>query len=95
MLEAYESYGDYNTIAELTQTLVQNAALAVAGSHVVTWADGTEYDLGGEWDRISMYGSLSAAAGIEITPQTSVAELQQLADREGVEVHLANHGKLV
>ncbi|GLK16943.1 lysine--tRNA ligase [Herbiconiux flava] len=95
MLEAYESYGDYNSIAELTQTLVQNAALAVAGSHVVTWADGTEYDLGGEWDRISMYGSLSAAAGIEITPQTSVAELQKLADREGVEVHLANHGKLV
>ncbi|WP_368497389.1 lysine--tRNA ligase [Herbiconiux sp. A18JL235] len=95
MLEAYEAYGDYTSIAELTQTLVQNAALAVSGSHVVTWADGTEYDLGGEWDRISMYGSLSAASGIEITPETSVAELQALADREGVEVHLPNHGKLV
>jgi lysyl-tRNA synthetase class 2 len=95
MLESYEAYGDYNTMAELTQTLIQNAALAVAGSHVVTWADGTEYDLGGEWDRISMYGSLSEAAGILITPETPVAELQQLADREGVEVHLPNHGKLV
>ncbi|MGA1837702.1 lysine--tRNA ligase [Herbiconiux sp. 11R-BC] len=95
MLEAYEAYGDYTSIAELTQTLIQNAALAVSGSHVVTWADGTEYDLGGEWDRISMYGSLSGAAGIEITPATSVAELQALADREGVEVHLPNHGKLV
>jgi lysyl-tRNA synthetase class 2 len=95
MLESYEAYGDYNTMAELTQTLIQNAALAVAGSHVVTWADGTEYDLGGEWDRISMYGSLSDAAGILITPETPVAELQQLADREGVEVHLPNHGKLV
>jgi lysyl-tRNA synthetase class 2 len=95
MLESYEAYGDYNTMAQLTQTLIQNAALAVAGSHVVTWADGTEYDLGGEWDRISMYGSLSDAAGIVITPETPVAELQQLADREGVEVHLPNHGKLV
>jgi lysyl-tRNA synthetase class 2 len=95
MLESYEAYGDYNTMAELTQTLIQNAALAVAGSHVVTWADGTEYDLGGEWDRISMYGSLSDAAGIEITPETSVRDLQALADREGVEVHLPNHGKLV
>ncbi|QJU52323.1 lysine--tRNA ligase [Herbiconiux sp. KACC 21604] len=95
MLEAYEAYGDYTSIAELTQTLVQNAALAVAGSHVVTWADGTEYDLGGEWDRISMYDSLSAASGVDITPETSVAELQALADREGVEVHLPNHGKLV
>jgi lysyl-tRNA synthetase class 2 len=95
MLESYEAYGDYNTMAELTQTLIQNAALAVAGSHVVTWADGTEYDLGGNWDRISMYGSLSEAAGVEITPETPVSELLQIADREGAEVHLPNHGKLV
>ncbi|AXH36831.1 lysine--tRNA ligase [Humibacter sp. BT305] len=95
MLEAYEAYGDYNTMAELTQTLVQNAAQAVSGSHVVTWADGTEYDLGGEWDRIDMYGSLSEAAGVEITPATSLAELEALAASVGVEVHLPNHGKLV
>jgi lysyl-tRNA synthetase class 2 len=94
MLEAYEAYGDYTSIAGLTQTLIQDAALAVSGSHVVTWADGTEYDLGGEWDRLSLYHSLSAAAGVEITPQTSVAELQKLADKVGVEVPLANHGKL-
>ncbi|WP_281641186.1 lysine--tRNA ligase [Aurantimicrobium minutum] len=95
MLEAYEAYGDYNSIADLTQKLIQDAALAVAGSHVVTWADGTEFDLGGQWDRISMYHSLSEASGVEITPETSVAELQKIADKEGVEVHLANHGKLV
>lgn len=95
MLEAYEAYGDYTSIAELTQTLVQDAAMAVAGSHVVTWADGTEYDLGGEWDRISMYGSLSAAAGVDITPATTVDELQAIADREGVVVPLSTHGKLV
>ncbi|MFA9276892.1 MAG: lysine--tRNA ligase [Rhodoluna sp.] len=95
MLEAYEAYGDYNSIADLTQKLIQDAALAVAGSHVVTWADGTEFDLGGEWDRISMYHSLSDAAGVQITPETSVADLQAMANKEGVEVHLANHGKLV
>jgi lysyl-tRNA synthetase class 2 len=94
MLEAYEAYGDYTSIAGLTQKLIQDAALAVAGTHVVTWADGTEYDLGGEWDRISLYHSLSEAAGEEITPETSVAELQRLATRVGVEVALPNHGKL-
>ena len=31
MLEAYQSYSDYNGIADLTQELVQNAAIAVAG----------------------------------------------------------------
>lgn len=95
MLEAYEAYGDYTSIAALTQNLIQNAAMAVAGRHVVTWHDGTEYDLGGEWDRLSMYHSLSEAAGVNITPETSVADLQKLADKEGVEVHLPNHGKLV
>jgi lysyl-tRNA synthetase class 2 len=94
MLEAYEAYGDYTSIAGLTQKLIQDAALAVAGTHIVTWADGTEYDLGGEWDRISLYHSLSEAAGEEITPETSVAELQRLATRVGVEVALPNHGKL-
>jgi len=95
MLEAYQAYGDYNQIADLTQELIQNAAVAVSGSTTVTWADGTEFDLGGQWDRISMYESLSAASGIDITPATSVEDLKAIADREGVEVHLANHGKYV
>ncbi|MDR2998214.1 MAG: lysine--tRNA ligase, partial [Microbacterium sp.] len=36
MLEAYQAYSDYNGIADLTQELVQNAAIAVAGSTMVT-----------------------------------------------------------
>ncbi len=96
MLESYEAYSDYHGIADLTQDLVQNAALAVAGTTTVTWADGTEYDLGGQWDRISMYDSLSAASGAQITPETSLAELRAFATREGVEEPpLATHGKLV
>ncbi len=95
MLEAYQAYGDYNTIADLTQELIQNAAVAVSGSHVVTWADGTEFDLGGDWARISMYESLSEASGIRITPESTLDELAALADREGVEVKLPTHGKYV
>ncbi|MEV8025880.1 lysine--tRNA ligase [Microbacterium sp. NPDC080220] len=97
MLEAYQSYSDYNGIADLTQELIQNAAIAVAGSTTVTWADGTEYDLGGQWDRISMYESLSDAAGRRVTPETSFEELQALAAEAGVEVpeKIATHGKLV
>src|SRR5690606_31305631 len=95
MLEAYQAYTDYNGIADLTQELVQNAAVAVAGSTTVTWADGTEYDLGGEWARISMYDSLSEAAGVAITPETPLEELAALAAREGIEVKLPTHGKYV
>ncbi|MEU1971968.1 lysine--tRNA ligase [Microbacterium sp. NPDC019599] len=96
MLEAYQGYTDYNGIADLTQALIQDAAIAVTGSTTVTWADGTEYDLGGQWDRLSMYGSLSEAAGRTITPETPFEDLVALAEAEGVDLppH-AIHGKLV
>jgi lysyl-tRNA synthetase class 2 len=96
MIEAYQAYSDYNGIADLTQELIQNAAIAISGSTTVTWADGTEYDLGGQWDRLSMYGSLSEAAGRTITPETPFEVLVALAEAEGVDLppH-AIHGKLV
>jgi len=95
MLEAYQAYTDYSGMADLTQELVQNAALAVSGSHTVTWSDGTTYDLGGEWDRLSLYASLSDALGHEVTPETSVEELGGLAERVGLEVAHPSHGNLV
>ena len=95
MLEAYQAYGDYHQMAQLTQEMVQNAALQAHGSHVVTWADGTEYDLGGDWERVSMYESLSAASGTSITPSTPFEELETHASQLGIDVHLATHGKYV
>ncbi len=95
MLEAYEAYGDYNSIADLTQKLIQDAALATSGDHVVTWADGTKFDLGGNWDRIGMYESLSEAAGVEITPQTPMAELKKMADALDIEIAHPIPGKYV
>jgi lysyl-tRNA synthetase class 2 len=95
MLEAYQAYGDYNSIADLTQTLIQNAAQAISGSHVVTWEDGTAYDLGGEWDRIRMYDSLSDAVGETITPATPIERLREIAAAEGIEIEHPLHGKYV
>ena len=95
MLEAYQAYGDYNQMADLTQELIQNAAIAVAGSTTVTWADGTAYELGGQWDRLSMYDSLNAAAGTTITPQTTLKELVAIAAPLGIEVPHPIPGKYV
>ena len=100
MLEAYQAYGDYNQMADLTQELIQDAAVAVSGSTTVTWADGTEYDLGGQWDRLSMYDSLNAALpenGIQfvVTPTTSLNDLQNIATSVGIEVAHPSPGKYV
>ena len=97
MLEAYEAYGDYNTMATLTKDLIQGAADDVFGTQVVTLADGEEYDLGGEWAELTMYGSLSAAVGEDVTPDTSLARLKQFADAADISVDpkRINHGKLI
>jgi len=95
MLESYQAYGDYNTMAELTQKLIQNAAQDVFGTQVVKLEDGEQNDLSGSWDRISMFESLSAAAGVEITPETPMAELKKLADKVEIEIDHPLHGKYV
>lgn len=95
MLEAYQAYGDYHQMADLTQELIQKAAMAISGTHTVTWADGTDHDLGGDWDRLSLYGSVSDACGVVITPQTDLATLQKMAKAVGIEVAQPTHGKLV
>ena len=95
MLEAYEAYGDYNTMAELTQELIQNAAMDVFGTHQVALDDGTENDLGGSWPKVSMFHSLSEAAGVEITPSTDIAELKKLAKSVDIDIEHPLHGKYV
>lgn len=96
MIEAYQAYGTYDTIGKLVKELIQQTAMDVFGSHVVTLVDGTKYDFGGEWKQISMYESLSEALGEEITPNASVEHLGAIADKLGVERDgVENHGKLI
>ena len=95
MLEAYQAYGDYNTMADITQRLIQNAAQDVFGTQIVTLEDGEENDLSGNWERVSMFESLSKAAGVEITPETPMAELKKIADKVEIEIDHPLHGKYV
>lgn len=96
MLEAYQAYGDYNSVAQLTQQLIQQSAIDAFGSTTVTLHDGSQYDFGGQWREITMYGSLSEALGEEITPDTTVEYLGKLASKFGLERdEVENHGKLV
>jgi lysyl-tRNA synthetase class 2 len=96
MLEFYQAYGTYDSMAVLTRELIQEAAQAVHGTQVVTLADGSEYDLSGEWTALTMYGSLSEALDSEITPETPAELLRKHADERGLETDpKLGHGKLV
>ena len=83
MLEVYEAYGDYHSMAELLRTLVLDAAQAV-GSTVVPDGRGGEIDLGAEWRWLPIHTAVSARIGEEISPDTSVETLRRHADKLGV-----------
>lgn len=96
MVEAYEAYGDYRTMAELTRNLIQTAAREAIGSEIVTLADGSEYDLSGTWAEIDLYESISGAVGEDITPETPRETLEALAEKH--DIGIAPHytpGKIV
>jgi lysyl-tRNA synthetase, class II len=96
MLEAYQAYGDYVAIGDLTRELVQAAATAAFGSTVITRADGSSYDIGGQWRSVTVYDAVSDAVGEAVTPGASVPELRALAERIGVPVEPGwNHGQIV
>jgi len=86
MIESYEAYGDWDTIANLTKTLIQNAALAVSGSHVVTHHDGRQLDLGGDWEEASLFDLISNGVGQEVTALTPIEELKTIATKLGMKV---------
>jgi lysyl-tRNA synthetase, class II len=80
MIEAYGTYLDYNDMADLTQRMYQKAVVAALGTSVVVH-EGQEYDLGvAEWPRITLYGSVSAALGEDITPHTPIEQVRKYAE---------------
>ncbi|RRO87522.1 lysine--tRNA ligase [Corynebacterium bovis] len=102
MLETYQAYGTYDDGARTIREVIQEVAQEVFGSTTVTLADGTEYDLGGEWPSMEMYPSLNAALRerfddrFEVTVDSTVEELTAVADAVGLEVGTGwGHGKLV
>jgi lysyl-tRNA synthetase class 2 len=83
MLEAYEAYGSYDTMAELTRDLVVDAARAV-GKTVVPARDGSTIDLEAPWRNATLHELVSEAVSTEVTVETPLETLRALADQKGV-----------
>ncbi|ADD39786.1 bifunctional lysylphosphatidylglycerol synthetase/lysine--tRNA ligase LysX [Stackebrandtia nassauensis] len=79
MLEAYQSYADYNTMRELTMRLVRQAAVAAFDTTVIT-RDDHEIDLAADWPVIPIHQAISTALGEHIDPGTPRDKLRQLCE---------------
>ena len=98
MLEAYEAYGDYDTMAALTHDIVLEAALAV-GSAVVPDGRGGSIDLGAPWRTVTIHQAVSQAVGVDVSIDTDVETLQAISARFDVPLPLGqsanDHGHIV
>ena len=83
MLEAYQAWGDQRTIARLIQDIIVAAADAV-GSRQIETPQGV-IDLDGEWQWLPVYPALSAKVGEEITVETPLERLHEVADAHEIE----------
>ncbi|EEH64482.1 lysine--tRNA ligase [Gleimia coleocanis DSM 15436] len=90
MLEAYQAYGDYNSMRELTQRIIVNAAKTALGTTVIRGmaSDGQihEVDLAQPWRVITVHQGIAEACGRDVTVDTPVSELLEIAAEHGLEV---------
>lgn len=83
MLEAYEAYGDYNTMAALTRDIVLDAALAVGTARVPDGRGGS-IDLAAPWRTMTIHQAVSQAVDTDVTIDTDVEDLRAIAARYDV-----------
>ncbi len=95
MLEVYEAYGNYDTMAALTRTLVLDAARATGHTLIPDGTGGT-LDLEAPWERMTLHHAVSAAVGEEVTIDTDPNRLRVLAGKHDVHVEDEwGHGEIV
>ena len=85
MIESYQAYGDYDSIAEVTEELIRNAARAV-GRSVITARDGSTIDLDQPWRHATLFELVAEAVGEPVDASTSAAVLIKIAERHSVEL---------
>ena len=84
MLESYEAYADYHAIMELTEALLQRAALDAVGTTTLTYG-GRRLELGGRWPRRTLLALVREATGVtDLAYDAPLEKVRDLCDEHGV-----------
>lgn len=84
MLEAYQAFGDYHDMMELTESIIEASCIAANG-HTKVQIDGREVDMKPPYRRASMAELIEENAGVKMHPSMPIDEAREIADRFGVE----------
>lgn len=82
MLEAYQAYGNMQSMMDLTEGIITTAADSVLGSLELEY-QGTAVSLQSPWRRATMAELTSEAVGVDVSVHTPVDELRALCERHG------------
>jgi lysyl-tRNA synthetase class 2 len=83
MLEFYEAYGDYDTVAALTREMVLEAARRT-GRTTVPDGQGGQIDLEQPWRDATLHGLVSESVGRTVDAGTPLEDVVALADEHDV-----------
>ncbi|HET6830525.1 MAG TPA: amino acid--tRNA ligase-related protein, partial [Solirubrobacterales bacterium] len=84
MLEAYQAFGDYHDMMDLTEAIIEASCVAANGNTTID-VDGRELDMKPPYRRASMAALIEEHAGVKMHPSMPIAEAREIADRFGVE----------
>ncbi len=84
MLEAYQAFGDYHDMMELTEAIIVDAATPVLADLKVTYGD-VEVDFTPPFKRATMVELIAEIVGVDINPAMPVDEARAVLDGLGVE----------
>jgi lysyl-tRNA synthetase len=84
LLEAYQAFGDYHDMMDLTEEIIATSCAEAIGTTVVQ-IDGKDVDLKPPWRRATMAELIKENAGVEMHPSMPVEEARKIADERGVE----------
>ena len=91
MLEAYQAYGNYETMMRLVEELICEAANTLLGTLQVEFR-GQHIDLAPPWERVSF---ATAMEEIGLKPSSSLEEIQTALQRKGMKVTGLSRSQLV
>jgi lysyl-tRNA synthetase class 2 len=80
MFEAYQAYGDYHAMMDLTESLICGAIQAMGGGYVRPWGEAT-FDFTPPWPRRTYAELIAEYAGID---PTDIAAVKARAEAAGI-----------
>jgi lysyl-tRNA synthetase len=84
LLEAYQAFGDYHDMMDLTEAIIAASCEEAIGTTTVQ-INGQDVSLKPPFRRATMAELIKENAGVEMHPSMPVAEARKIADERGVE----------